>query len=79
MNIYNIPELGYYSRQTFNCWKELFTLVDSEKEGNLFLNSLPSGLLRRRGLLNSLNQLASFRKIVSACAYRQFTQKHTYN
>jgi hypothetical protein len=28
----------------------------------MFLNSLPSGLLRRRGLLNGLNHLASFTK-----------------
>jgi hypothetical protein len=68
MNIYNIDELGYYSRQTFNCWKDLFSIVDSEKQGNLFLNSLSSGLLRRRGLLNRLNHLAFFMKIVSACA-----------
>jgi hypothetical protein len=28
---YNIDELGYYSRHTFNCWKDLFSVVDSEK------------------------------------------------
>jgi hypothetical protein len=31
MNIYNIDELGYYSRQTFNSWKDLFSIIDSEK------------------------------------------------
>jgi hypothetical protein len=31
MNIYNIDELGYYSKQTFNCWKGLFSIDDSEK------------------------------------------------
>jgi hypothetical protein len=31
MNIHDIDELGYYSRQTFNCWKDLFSIVDSEK------------------------------------------------
>jgi hypothetical protein len=31
MNIYNIDELEYYSRQTFDCWKDLFSIVDSEK------------------------------------------------
>jgi hypothetical protein len=36
----------------------------------LFLNSLPFGLLQRRGLLNRLNHLGSFMKTVSACAYR---------
>jgi hypothetical protein len=45
MNVYNIDKLGYYSRQTFSCWKDLFSIVDSEKWGNLFLNSLPSGHL----------------------------------
>jgi hypothetical protein len=75
VNVYNIDELGYYSRQTFNCWKDLFSIADSEKQGNLILNSLPSGLLRCRGLLN---HLASFVKTVSACAKRQFTQNtHT--
>jgi hypothetical protein len=68
MNIYNTDELEYYSLQTFNCWKDLFPIVDSEKQGNFFLNALPSGLLRRRRLLNRLNHLASSMKIVSACA-----------
>jgi hypothetical protein len=27
----NIYEPGYYSRQTFNRWKDLFPIVDSEK------------------------------------------------
>jgi hypothetical protein len=31
MNIHNKDELGYYSRQTLNCWKDLFSIVDSEK------------------------------------------------
>jgi hypothetical protein len=31
MNIYDIDELRYYSRQTFSCWKDLFLIVDSEK------------------------------------------------
>jgi hypothetical protein len=78
MNMHDVDELGYYSRQTFYCWKDLFWIVDSEELGNLFLNSLPSGLLRRRGLLNRLNHRASFIKIISACAWRQFTRKHTY-
>jgi hypothetical protein len=68
MNIYNTDEPGYYSPQTFNCWKDLFSIADSEKQGNVVLNSLPSGLLWSRGLLNRLNHLASFKKIVSACA-----------
>jgi hypothetical protein len=67
MNIYNIDELGYYSGQTFNYWKDLFSIADSEKQGNLFLNSLPSGLLWHHGLLNRLNHLASFMKIVGTC------------
>jgi hypothetical protein len=29
--LYNIDELGYYLRQTFSCWKDLFSVVDSEK------------------------------------------------
>jgi hypothetical protein len=33
-----MDELGYYSGQTFNCWKDLFSIADSEKWGNLFLN-----------------------------------------
>jgi hypothetical protein len=39
----NIDELGYYSRKTFNCWKDLFSIVDLEKQGNVFLKSLPPG------------------------------------
>jgi hypothetical protein len=27
MNIYNIDELGYYSRQTFSCWKDLISIL----------------------------------------------------
>jgi hypothetical protein len=31
MNVHNIDELGYYSRQTFNCRKDLFSIVGSGK------------------------------------------------
>jgi hypothetical protein len=73
------PAATHITKMNFNCWKDWFSIVDSEKKGNLFLNSLPSGLLRLRGLLNRLNHLASFMKLVSACAYRnEKTNTHIY-
>jgi hypothetical protein len=51
------------------------SVVDSEKWGNLFLNSLPSGLLWCHCLLN---YVASFMKIVSACAWNSLHENtHT--
>jgi hypothetical protein len=52
--------------------KIYFQLPIQRNRENLFLNLLPSGLLWRRGLLNRLNHLSSFMKIV-------FTRKNTYN
>jgi hypothetical protein len=65
MNIYNTDELGYYSRQTFNCRKDLFSIANSEKFVSKFTAIwIPTALW----LANRFNQLSSFMKLVSARA-----------
>jgi hypothetical protein len=73
VNIYNLDIIHDKLSVQFGC---LFSTVDSEKQGNLFLISLPSGLLQRSGLLNRFNHLASFMKI-AAHAHRDSMHENT--